>query len=291
MTLEQLESFIAVAAVGSFRAAANHLHVSQPTISARIQALEHRLNRQLFTRSRQGVSLTAAGRTFQRYAVTAVQTLARGRQEAMLDARYVGTVSLGVQLYLWETIVEPWVSWMTDAVPDLALRIEPDYSEGIMNLLVNGLLDLGVLFEPRLSTGIVVERLAEEPLWLVTSDPEACDGGWIDHYVGVYWGQEFDNEFARAYPLQPQPRLSFGLSSMGLAHILAHGGAAALLARSVRGLVDDGRLHRVSGSPEFTRPVFLAYRDSLVDDDHVASAIEGLTRVLATPETQTGRGR
>jgi len=278
MTLEQLESFIAVAEVGSFRAAASRLHVSQPTVSARIQALEDRLNRKLFIRSRQGVSLTAAGATFQRYAMTAVQAIAQGRQEAMLDDRYAGTIALGVQLYMWEELVEPWVAWMTEAAPDLALRIEPDYSNGIMDQLVNGLLDLGVLFEPRPIPGVVVETLADEPLWLVATHPD--ETAWEDDYVAVYWGQEFQNAFARSFPLQPQPRIPFGLSAMAPRHILQHDGSAVLSARSVRGLVADGRLRRVQGAPEFVRPVFLAYREASASDPHTITAINGLKRVM-----------
>ena len=53
---DQLESFIAAAAVGSFRAAAEQLRVSQPTVSARIKGLEDWLNRPLFTGAREPAS-------------------------------------------------------------------------------------------------------------------------------------------------------------------------------------------------------------------------------------------
>jgi len=280
MTLEQLESFIAVATIGSFRAAAEQMHVSQPTVSARIRALEDRLNRPLFTRSRSGVTLTAAGHTFRRYAIRAVQTLAQGRQEAMLDERYAGTLAMGVQVYLWEIVVESWIEIMSDLAPNIALRIEPDYSDGIMNQLVNGLLDLGILFEPRLSSGIVVEALDPEPLWLVSTDSAVTRDSWMKDYVAVYWGQEFQNTFSQAYPVQPQPRLSVGLSSIGLSHILSHDGAAVLLARSLESHLAEHRLYRVPGSPEFQRPVFLAYRENLVEDSNLMLALESVRKVL-----------
>jgi LysR family transcriptional regulator, flagellar master operon regulator len=281
MTLEQLQSFIAVANIGSFRAAAQQLHVSQPTVSARIRALEDRLNRALFTRSRAGVTLTAAGHTFRRYAIRAVQTLEQGRMEAMLDERYRGTLAMGVQVYLWEVIVEPWIEIMSKQIPNIALRIEPDYSDGIMHQLVNGLLDLGILFEPRLSSGIVVESLAAEPLWLVSTDVAVTGDSRLKDYVAVYWGQEFQDDFARAYPLQPQPRLAVGLSAIGLSHILSHGGSAVLLARNLESHLAENRLHRVPASPEFKRPVFLAYRESLEDDPNLKLAIDAVHRVLS----------
>lgn len=280
MTYEQLQTFIAVAAVGSFRAAADQLHVSQPTVSARVQALEDRLNRQLFDRSRHGVSLTAAGATFMGYAVTAVQALAQGREEAKLDSRFSGCVALGVQLYFWEDLVAPWLAAMTELEPALALRVEPDYSDAIMDQLLKGLLDVGLVFEPRLRTGIVVEHISDEPLWLVTTDPRGDPSSWSERFVAVYWGREFLDAFARAFPVQPQPRLSFGLPSMGLRHILTHGGAAVLAARSVRHLIEEGKLFRVPEAPDFTRPTFLVHRTLSEGEAHVKAAIACLRTVM-----------
>ena len=199
----------------------------------------------------------------------------------MLGERFAGTLAFGVQFYLWEVIVEQWIDRMTAQLPDIALRIEPDYSDGIMNQLVNGLLDLGVLFEPRLSSGIVVETLAPEALWLVSTDPAVDEISWMEDYVAVFWGQEFQDAFARAYTVQPQPRLTVGLSAIGLSHLLMHGGSAVLLARSVSRYLAEGKLHRVPGSPSFQRPIYMAYREILLDDSNFQVAAECLRHVLA----------
>ena len=50
MHLDELESFIQVARLGSFSAAAQQLHISQPAMSKRIQSLEHHLGVTLFDR-------------------------------------------------------------------------------------------------------------------------------------------------------------------------------------------------------------------------------------------------
>ena len=52
MTLDQLRTFQAVAAVKSFRGAAEVLHITQPAISKQIQALEAELNERLFERGK-----------------------------------------------------------------------------------------------------------------------------------------------------------------------------------------------------------------------------------------------
>lgn len=284
MNTDQLESFVAVAEVGSFRGAAEQLHVSQPTVSARIAVLERELNRELFVRSRSGVALTAAGRTFHRHAIIALQTLVQGRQEALLDDRFSGTVTLGIHVYLWDTLAEPWIDQISELLPDVAVRIEPGFSDAIVGQLVNGLLDLGVVFEPRLSSGITVEHAIDDPLILVSGDPEVTERNWMENYVAVYWGREFQNDFAKAYPEQPQPRLSAGLSSLGLAHALRIGGSAVVLARTARPLIEAGQLVQVPASPVFRRPVYLAIRDAVGDLPHFAIAADALRHQLTAPE-------
>lgn len=53
--------FVTIAEEGSFHAAALRLHLSQPTLSRQIKELESRFGVQLFLRSKNGISLTAAG--------------------------------------------------------------------------------------------------------------------------------------------------------------------------------------------------------------------------------------
>lgn len=64
MELRHLRYFSAVAELLNFSRAAEKLHVAQPALSRQVQALESELGTQLFERSRMGVRLTDAGRTF-----------------------------------------------------------------------------------------------------------------------------------------------------------------------------------------------------------------------------------
>ncbi|MCB9158140.1 MAG: LysR family transcriptional regulator, partial [Caldilineaceae bacterium] len=68
MDLQQLTAFDRIVRQGSFSRAARELHIAQPTISARIQALEQEVGGPLLARSNQGVKLTALGVSFLPYA-------------------------------------------------------------------------------------------------------------------------------------------------------------------------------------------------------------------------------
>ncbi|MGC0370714.1 LysR family transcriptional regulator [Microbacterium sp. SLBN-111] len=84
VTLQQLQSFIEVAAEGSISAAADLLYVSQPTMSASMKDLEARVGRSLLVRSARGITLTSDGVEFLGYARQVVE------QVALLEQRYLG---------------------------------------------------------------------------------------------------------------------------------------------------------------------------------------------------------
>jgi DNA-binding transcriptional LysR family regulator len=84
VTLQQLHSFIEVAAEGSISAAADLLFVAQPTLSTAMKDLETRVGRNLLVRSARGVALTTDGAEFLGYAKQVVE------QVALLEQRYLG---------------------------------------------------------------------------------------------------------------------------------------------------------------------------------------------------------
>lgn len=100
ITFWQLEAFHWAATLGSVNAAARHLFVSQPAITARVRELEGILGHALFARSQQGVQLTAAGdELFQQVQ----QLLKAGEEVERRGGRLVPPLAAGLRLGIDES--------------------------------------------------------------------------------------------------------------------------------------------------------------------------------------------
>jgi DNA-binding transcriptional LysR family regulator len=88
ITLNQLQSFLAVAREGSVSAAAEKLYVTQPSISAAVSSLSRELGVELTERVGRGIGLTAAGEAFRPYAADVLGLIEQGRQAAREAADY-----------------------------------------------------------------------------------------------------------------------------------------------------------------------------------------------------------
>jgi LysR family transcriptional regulator, flagellar master operon regulator len=105
MDTEFARTFLMVAAAGSFVGAAERLHVTQSTVSARVRALEEQLNATLFVRSRAGAVLTDAGRRFQKHAALLVRTAEQARHDAGLPSGIRASAVIGARIGLWEGLL------------------------------------------------------------------------------------------------------------------------------------------------------------------------------------------
>ena len=279
MNIDHIRSFLEVAASGNFHRAGERLHVTQSTISARVQALEQRIGQPLFTRGRGGAQLTTAGRRFHRYAVATVRAWEQGRQETALPEGFRASIALGTQVSLWERLVLKWIPWMRSALPDVALRLEADYSPSQMQKLADGLLDIGVMYMPRHIPGLAVETLLVEKLVLVSTRPRKVVSDWVADYVFVDWGEDFLVQHRQAFADMETPAVSVGLGAMGLQHILASGGSGYFPLRAVQPLLKDKRLYRVTKAPVFKRPAYMVYSADPSDQKLLDQALAGLRHV------------
>ena len=171
MNLKQFEAFYWIARLGSFHAAARHLKMRQPSVSARVQELERHLGVQLFDRSGRNARLTPKGRELLTYADQMLRLTGEVEQRVGSRAALVGRVRFGVTSI-------PAVTWMPRMMRRLARAfpgIEPEFvvdnSESMRRQLLEGDLDLAFLAGPLAEPSLVTEELGRATMaWLASPE-------------------------------------------------------------------------------------------------------------------------
>lgn len=153
--LRQLRYFVAVAESGSFRAAAERLHISQPPLSRQVAALERALGARLLERSAAGVSVTTAGRA----ALKRSQELLRLADElpgAVMPARRGRSAPLRIGVTAAVPVADHALlarAWRR-TMPGAALEISPGYSRDLIPALKAGRVDFALVGLPGDVTGL-----------------------------------------------------------------------------------------------------------------------------------------
>jgi len=270
MDIDLARTFLAVADGGSFVEAARRVYVTQSTVSTRIRTLEEQLGKPLFERSKAGAELTQAGIQFHKHAVALVRVWEQARLEVSLPAGYQAALTVGGQYSLWDGFLMDWLARMRAGAPEIAIRTFSGISTALMQRLVEGTLDIGVMYTPQSRPGFELEMLFEEELVLVTSEtppagsrrtrgksdakPEAKLGG---NYI--YMGPEFQVDHSLNFPDLVTPGLFMEIGSLGLKYLLENCASAYLPRRLVQRPLAEARLRLVPGVPAFHYPAYVVY--------------------------------
>jgi LysR family transcriptional regulator, flagellar master operon regulator len=255
---ELARTFLTVVTAGNFINAAERLHVTQSTVSARIHTLEDQLGCTLFVRNKAGTTLTPAGRQFQKHAGTLVRTVEHARHDVGVPRGFRGALTIGGRFGLWEQLLLRWLPLMREIAPDISVRAEIGMEPELMQGLVEGRLDIGVMYTPQSRPGLRVELLLEETLVLVSTDPGGPEEPGPG-YIYVDWGPEFYARHSASFPDFIGPALTANISWLGLHHILENGGSGYFPVRLARPYFEDGRLVRQQRAPEFSLPAYVVY--------------------------------
>jgi len=161
LSLPQLETFYWIARLGGFHAAARHLHLTQPTISTRIQELEETLGVKLLERGRQRVELTPAGRDVLTQAekmlhlADEMQHL-RGRRDPMRGLLRLGTNESTAMAGLLDLLAQ-----LNKTYPDLRIELTIDVGAALSRKLNARELDVAILSDPISAPHVVDEAIGK----------------------------------------------------------------------------------------------------------------------------------
>jgi DNA-binding transcriptional LysR family regulator len=200
-------------------------------------------------------------------------TAEQARHHVGLPSRYRSTLRIGGRIALWESLLPAWVRWIRQKATDVAIRGEIGFEEDLMRRLIEGTLDIGLMYSPNHSPGLIVEHLFDETLMLVSSRVDDNQPG--DDYIYVDWGPAFDIRHTQSYPeLEPPPQV-VSIGWLGVQLMLTNGGACYLPARMAEPLIADGRLHTVANAPRYPLSAYVVYPKEL-DNPVMPLALEGL---------------
>lgn len=266
-----IRTFLEVAATGSFVNASERLFVTQSAVSLRVARLESALGKQLFNRSKAGAELTSAGREFERYALSLIKIWEEARQKIGMPEGYTRSLSIGAQYSLWPGLGFRWIDRMKSQMPTLNVRAELGMPDRLMRFLVEGVMQIGLMYSPQLRPGLTAHKVLDEELVLAASW-EASMQDVAEAYIFVDWGPEFVHAHALELPMLTNPGLTMSLGAMVADYVVSRRASAYLPARYIKRFLDSGQLHLVPDAPVFPYPVWSIWRDDL--DDGIRQSAE-----------------
>lgn len=166
MEIRVLKYFLAVARELSISAAADTLHITQPTLSRQLMDLEEELGTQLIIRSSKKLSLTADGMLLKKRAEDIVNLADKTKAEFLSDDNLIsGDIYIGGG----ETDAMRFIARIATEIhseyPDIHYHIFSGDSDDITDKLDKGLLDFGVFVEPADVTKYEYLRLPAIDTW------------------------------------------------------------------------------------------------------------------------------
>jgi len=174
MDLRQIRSFIAVAHVLSFSKAARELHLSQPALSAQIQALEADLRVLLLFRNRRMVKLTRAGESFLRDSEVLLQKVVEAKLQAQMIAQgSAGHLRVGFVASAALQLVPAIVLAFRKRYPKVSFDLKNVRTVDQVEALANNTLDAGFVRLPLTAPGLVITPVHREPFVLAMSKNHA----------------------------------------------------------------------------------------------------------------------
>lgn len=277
MDITTVKTFIAVIEGGTFVAAAKRVHVTQSTVSARIKALEMQLGKAVFIRTKSICELTSAGEQFYRYARSMVRAWEDGKHQVAVPDAFTETLIIGGQYSVWNRMLNWWLDEFRANQPEIAVRAEVGTPSRLIREMVEGVMDLAIMYRPELRPGLNVEELFKDELILVTARP---DEPLEENYIYIDWGEQFRNWHAVELEELHNPGLTLDLGALGVNYLANFGKSGYFPRRIILPHLQSGALFMVPNMPSFPYPAYIVYQDDFAEPLTMEKALNSL-RVTA----------
>jgi DNA-binding transcriptional LysR family regulator len=145
MLFKQLECFLVVARLGSMSRAAEEMYLTQPSLTARLKALEQEVGGALFVRTKYGMRLTEAGREFLPYAERCVGTIESGKQHLKeLREGTTGHLKLGALPRVGTYTLPAFLEEFSSVYPRVLISVLTGHSKDVLNMVLTEEVQVGL---------------------------------------------------------------------------------------------------------------------------------------------------
>jgi DNA-binding transcriptional LysR family regulator len=168
MADRRLQVFHTVARHLSFTKAAEALHMTQPAVTFQVRQLEEYFNTRLFDRTHNRISLTEAGRRVFEYADRIfVQYSEMENAVRELTGEISGLLIIGASTTIAEYMLPALLGDFKHKYPDVNVRLKVSNTEGVVHMVENNVIDLGVVEAPVANKNLAVEVCRMDQLVLI----------------------------------------------------------------------------------------------------------------------------
>lgn len=172
ISLSQIQTFLEVARSESFANASRRLSVPRSTVSARVRALEERLNVRLLHRTTRRVALTDEGRRYLERCQEAIDKLLEAEAELSRPDGISGTIRMTVPVDMSKHQLAQALTAFADRHP--SIRIEVNVTDEVVDLVASNI-DLALRGGAPGAPSLVARRMGEGQLALYASPQYAAE--------------------------------------------------------------------------------------------------------------------
>lgn len=173
MEIRVLKYFLTVAREQNITRAAETLHMTQPTLSRQLAALEEELGTTLFVRGNRNITLTEAGILLKRRALEILNLEEKTIEELRNHEDLVeGSVTIGYGEFGAVESLSRICEAYRAKYPKVQIKLHTATADIIQDMMKQGLVDIGLLMEPVDTSEFEYIRLPEADSWVVTMKPD-----------------------------------------------------------------------------------------------------------------------
>lgn len=261
MDIDQLKAFILVANNKSFTRTAELLNVVQSTVTTRIRMLEKQLGKELFERDKRNIKLTDAGSTFLPYCERILELAKEGVKSLQSEKDSSNHITIGTTHALWDYVLFEAIDAFQKSQPETSICMITEHSEVIIRKMIDGLIDIGIVFYPVTHTKLTMELIIEDTFVLVADPHMGMDKNFLTSddlrnlpYIHLNWGGSFSGWFQEVASNQDFYDVEVDHVSVLLKFLKSRKGLGFLPNSVAKRLIQQGEVMNVSFQTDMPIP-------------------------------------